>query len=158
MKLDKKEISEILRRILIAFIIGVPIAIGLKAMIFNFGSCDIVNPKETVIATYSNNDISNQIENNKENKYYFYDDEDNVKSIDLYNTDDYSNSHKYKYEIDNTLGNTVIVKDVIATGKKDLSNLSKFERNLVFKKNETQNYYIITGSKENIEKILSNIE
>lgn len=43
--------------------------IGIKTIIFNFGSYDIVNPKETIIATYSNSDISNQIKNNEESKY-----------------------------------------------------------------------------------------
>lgn len=132
--------------------------IGIKAIIFNFGNYDIVNPKETIIATYSNNDISNQIKNNKENKYIFYDDENNVKLLNLPNMDEYSNDHKYKYEIDDTLRNTVVVKDVIATGRKDLSQLNKFERKLVFKKNRNQSYYIVTGSKENIEKILRQID
>lgn len=132
--------------------------IGIKAIIFNFGNWDIVNPKETIIATYSNNDISNQIKNNKENKYIFYDDENNVKLLNLPNMDEYSNDHIYKYEIDDTLGNTVVIKDVIATGRKDLSQLNKFDRKLVFKKNRNQSYYIVTGSKENIEKILGQID
>lgn len=157
-KIDKKEVTEILRAFLILFIIGLTIVIGIKAIIFNFGSYDIVNPKETIIATYSNNDISNQIKNNKENKYIFYDDENNVKLLNLYNMDEYSDYHKYKYEIDDTLGNTVVIKDVIATGRKDLSQLNKFERKLVFKKNKNQSYYIVTGSKENIEKILRQID
>lgn len=149
-KLDKKEVTEILQAFLILFIIGLLMIIGIKAIIFNFGNYDIVNPKETIIATYSNNDISNQIKNNKENKYIFYDDENNVKILNLLNVDEYSNDHKYKYEIDDTLGNTVVIKDVIATGRKDLSQLNKFERKLVLKKNRNQSYYIVTGSKENI--------
>jgi hypothetical protein len=157
-KIDKKEVTEILRAFLILFIIGLTMVIGIKAIIFNFGSYDIVNPKETIIATYSNNDISNQIKNNKENKYIFYDDENNVKLLNLPNMDEYSNDHKYKYEIDDTLGNTIVIKDVIATGRKDLSQLNKFERKLVFKKNRNQSYYIVTGSKENIEKILRQID
>lgn len=72
--------------------------------------------------------------------------------------DEYSNEHKYKYEIDDTLRNTVVIKDVIATGRKDLSQLNKFDRKLVFKKNGNQSYYIVTGSKENIEKILRQID
>lgn len=157
-KIDKKEVTEILRAFLILFIIGLLMIIGIKAIIFNFGNYDIVNPKETIIATYSNNDISNQIKNNKENKYIFYDDENNVKLLNLPNVDEYSNDHKYKYEIDDTLGNTVVIKDVIATGRKDLSQLNKFDRKLVFKKNRNQSYYIVTGSKENIEKILRQID
>lgn len=157
-KIDKKEVTEILRAFLILFIIGLLMIIGIKAIIFNFGNYDIVNPKETIIATYSNNDISNQIKNNKENKYIFYDDENNVKLLNLPNVDEYSNDHKYKYEIDDTLGNTVVIKDVIATGRKDLSQLNKFERKLVLKKNRNQSYYIVTGSKENIEKILRQID
>lgn len=157
-KIDKKEVTEILRAFLILFIIGLLMIIGIKAIIFNFGNYDIVNPKETIIATYSNNDISNQIKNNKENKYIFYDDENNVKLLNLPNMDEYSNDHKYKYEIDDTLGNTVVIKDVIATGRKDLSQLNKFDRKLVFKKNRNQSYYIVTGSKENIEKILRQID
>lgn len=157
-KIDKKEVTEILRAFLILFIIGLLMIIGIKAIIFNFGNWDIVNPKETIIATYSNNDISNQIKNNKENKYIFYDDENNVKLLNLPNMDEYSNDHKYKYEIDDTLGNTVVIKDVIATGRKDLSQLNKFDRKLVFKKNRNQSYYIVTGSKENIEKILRQID
>lgn len=157
-KIDKKEVTEILRAFLILFIIGLLMIIGIKAIIFNFGNWGIVNPKETIIATYSNNDISNQIKNNKENKYIFYDDENNVKLLNLYNMDEYSDYHKYKYEIDDTLGNTVVIKDVIATGRKDLSQLNKFERKLVFKKNKNQSYYIVTGSKENIEKILRQID
>lgn len=157
-KIDKKEVTEILRAFLILFIIGLLMIIGIKAIIFNFGNYDIVNPKETIIATYSNNDISNQIKNNKENKYIFYDDENNVKLLNLPNMDEYSNNHKYKYEIDDTLRNTVVIKDVIATGRKDLSQLNKFERKLVFKKNKNQSYYIVTGSKENIEKILRQID
>lgn len=157
-KIDKKEVTEILQAFLILFIIGLLMIIGIKAIIFNFGNYDIVNPKETIIATYSNNDISNQIKNNKENKYIFYDDENNVKLLNLPNMDEYSNDHKYKYEIDDTLRNTVVVKDVIATGRKDLSQLNKFERKLVFKKNRNQSYYIVTGSKENIEKILRQID
>ena len=135
-KIDKKEVTEILRAFLILFIIGLLMIIGIKAIIFNFGNYDIVNPKETIIATYSNNDISNQIKNNKENKYIFYDDENNVKLLNLPNVDEYSNDHKYKYEIDDTLGNTVVIKDVIATGRKDLSQLNKFDRKLVFKRTE----------------------
>lgn len=157
-KIDKKEVTEILRAFLILFIIGLLMIIGIKAIIFNFGNYDIVNPKETIIAIYSNNDISNQIKNNKENKYIFYDDENNVKLLNLPNVDEYSNDHKYKYEIDDTLGNTVVIKDVIATGRKDLSQLNKFDRKLVFKKNRNQSYYIVTGSKENIEKILRQID
>lgn len=157
-KIDKKEVTEILRAFLILFIIGLLMIIGIRAIIFNFGNYDIVNPKETIIATYSNSDISNQIKNNKENKYIFYDDENNVKLLNLYNMDEYSDYHKYKYEIDDTLGNTVVIKDVIATGRKDLSQLNKFERKLVFKKNKNQSYYIVTGSKENIEKILRQID
>lgn len=157
-KIDKKEVTEILRAFLILSIIGLLMIIGIKAIIFNFGNYDIVNPKETIIATYSNNDISNQIKNNKENKYIFYDDENNVKLLNLPNVDEYSNDHKYKYEIDDTLGNTVVIKDVIATGRKDLSQLNKFDRKLVFKKNRNQSYYIVTGSKENIEKILRQID
>lgn len=157
-KIEKKEVTEILQAFLILFIIGLLMIIGIKAIIFNFGNYDIVNPKETIIATYSNNDISNQIKNNKENKYIFYDDENNVKLLNLPNMDEYSNDHKYKYEIDDTLRNTVVVKDVIATGRKDLSQLNKFERKLVFKKNRNQSYYIVTGSKENIEKILRQID
>ena len=157
-KIDKKEVTEILQAFLILFIIGLLMIIGIKAIIFNFGNYDIVNPKETIIATYSNNDISNQIKNNKENKYIFYDDENNVKLLNLSNMDEYSNEHIYKYEIDDTLGNTVVIKDVIATGRKDLSQLNKFERKLVFKKNKNQSYYIVTGSKENIEKILRQID
>lgn len=157
-KIDKKEVTEILRAFLILFIIGLLMIIGIKAIIFNFGNYDIVNPKETIIATYSNNDISNQIKNNKENKYIFYDDENNVKLLNLPNVDEYSNDHKYKYEIDDTLGNTVVIKDVIATGRKDLNQLNKFDRKLVFKKNRNQSYYIVTGSKENIEKILRQID
>lgn len=157
-KIDKKEVTEILRAFLILFIIGLLMIIGIKAIIFNFGNWDIVNPKETIIATYSNNDISNQIKNNKENKYIFYDDENNVKLLNLPNMDEYSNDHIYKYEIDDTLGNTVVIKDVIATGRKDLSQLNKFDRKLVFKKNRNQSYYIVTGSKENIEKILRQID
>lgn len=157
-KIDKKEVTEILRAFLILFIIGLLMIIGIKAIIFNFGNYDIVNPKETIIATYSNNDISNQIKNNKENKYIFYDDENNVKLLNLSNMDEYSNEHIYKYEIDDTLGNTVVIKDVIATGRKDLSQLNKFDRKLVFKKNRNQSYYIVTGSKENIEKILRQID
>lgn len=157
-KIDKKEVTEILRAFLILSIIGLLMIIGIKAIIFNFGNYDIVNPKETIIATYSNNDISNQIKNSKENKYIFYDDENNVKLLNLPNMDEYSNDHIYKYEIDDTLGNTVVIKDVIATGRKDLSQLNKFERKLVFKKNENQSYYIVTGSKENIEKILRQID
>lgn len=157
-KIDKKEVTEILRAFLILFIIGLLMIIGIKAIIFNFGNWDIVNPKETIIATYSNNDISNQIKNNKENKYIFYDDENNVKLLNLPNMDEYSNDHIYKYEIDDTLGNTVVIKDVIATGRKDLSQLNKFERKLVLKKNRNQSYYIVTGSKENIEKILRQID
>lgn len=157
-KIDKKEVTEILRAFLILFIIGLLMIIGIKAIIFNFGNYDIVNPKETIIATYSNNDISNQIKNNKENKYIFYDDENNVKLLNLSNMDEYSNDHIYKYEIDDTLGNTVVIKDVIATGRKDLSQLNKFDRKLVFKKNRNQSYYIVTGSKENIEKILRQID
>lgn len=157
-KIDKKEVTEILRAFLILFIIGLLMIIGIKAIIFNFGNYDIVNPKETIIATYSNNDISNQIKNNKENKYIFYDDENNVKLLNLPNMDEYSNNHKYKYEIDDTLRNTVVIKDVIATGRKDLCQLNKFERKLVFKKNKNQSYYIVTGSKENIEKILRQID
>lgn len=157
-KIEKKEVTEILQALLILFIIGLLMIIGIKAIIFNFGNYDIVNPKETIIATYSNNDISNQIKNNKENKYIFYDDENNVKLLNLPNMDEYSNDHKYKYEIDDTLRNTVVVKDVIATGRKDLSQLNKFERKLVFKKNRNQSYYIVTGSKENIEKILRQID
>ena len=68
-KIDKKEVTEILRGFLILFIIGIPMVIGIKTIIFNFGSYDIVNPKETIIATYSNSDISNQIKNNEESKY-----------------------------------------------------------------------------------------
>lgn len=157
-KIDKKEVTEILRVFLILSIIGLLMIIGIKAIIFNFGNYDIVNPKETIIATYSNNDISNQIKNNKENKYIFYDDENNVKLLNLSNMDEYSNDHIYKYEIDDTLGNTVVIKDVIATGRKDLSQLNKFDRKLVFKKNRNQSYYIVTGSKENIEKILRQID
>lgn len=157
-KIDKKEVTEILRAFLILFIIGLLMIIGIKVIIFNFGNWDIVNPKETIIATYSNNDISNQIKNNKENKYIFYDDENNVKLLNLPNMDEYSNDHIYKYEIDDTLGNTVVIKDVIATGRKDLSQLNKFDRKLVFKKNRNQSYYIVTGSKENIEKILRQID
>ena len=157
-KIDKKEVTEILRAFLILFIIGLLMIIGIRAIIFNFGNYDIVNPKETIIATYSNSDISNQIKNNKENKYIFYDDENNVKLLNLYNMDEYSDYHKYKYEIDDTLGNTVVIKDVIVTGRKDLSQLNKFERKLVFKKNKNQSYYIVTGSKENIEKILRQID
>lgn len=157
-KIDKKEVTEILQAFLILFLIGLLMIIGIKAIIFNFGNYDIVNPKETIIATYSNNDISNQIKNNKENKYIFYDDENNVKLLNLPNMDKYSNNHKYKYEIDDTLRNTVVIKDVIATGRKDLSQLNKFERKLVFKKNKNQSYYIVTGSKENIEKILRQID
>lgn len=157
-KIDKKEVTEILRVFLILSIIGLLMIIGIKAIIFNFGNYDIVNPKETIIATYSNNDISNQIKNNKENKYIFYDDENNVKLLNLSNMDEYSNEHKYKYEIDDTLRNTVVIKDVIATGRKDLSQLNKFDRKLVFKKNGNQSYYIVTGSKENIEKILRQID
>jgi hypothetical protein len=157
-KIDKKEVTEILRAFLILFIIGLLMIIGIRAIIFNFGNYDIVNPKETIIAAYSNSDISNQIKNNKENKYIFYDDENNVKLLNLYNMDEYSDYHKYKYEIDDTLGNTVVIKDVIATGRKDLSQLNKFERKLVFKKNKNQSYYIVTGSKENIEKILRQID
>lgn len=157
-KIDKKEVTEILQAFLILFIIGLLMIIGIRAIIFNFGNYDIVNPKETIIATYSNSDISNQIKNNKENKYIFYDDENNVKLLNLYNMDEYSDYHKYKYEIDDTLGNTVVIKDVIATGRKDLSQLNKFERKLVFKKNKNQSYYIVTGSKENIEKILRQID
>lgn len=157
-KIDKKEVTEILRAFLILFIIGLLMIIGIKAIIFNFGNWDIVNPKVTIIATYSNNDISNQINNNKENKYIFYDDENNVKLLNLPNMDEYSNDYKYKYEIDDTLGNTVVIKDVIATGRKDLSQLNKFERKLVLKKNKNQSYYIVTGSKENIEKILRQID
>lgn len=157
-KIDKKEVTEILRAFLILFIIGLLMIIGIKAIIFNFGNYDIVNPKETIIATYSNNDISNQIKNNKENKYIFYDDENNVKLLNLPNMDEYSNDHICKYEIDDTLGNTVVIKDVIATGRKDLSQLNKFDRKLVFKKNGNQSYYIVTGSKENIEKILRQID
>lgn len=157
-KIDKKEVTELLRAFLILFIIGLLMIIGIKAIIFNFGNWDIVNPKETIIATYSNNDISNQIKNNKENKYIFYDDENNVKLLNLPNMDEYSNDHIYKYEIDDTLGNTVVIKDVIATGRKDLSQLNKFDRKLVFKKNRNQSYYIVTGSKENIEKILRQID
>ena len=157
-KIDKKEVTEILRAFLILSIIGLLTIIGIKAIIFNFGNYDIVNPKETIIATYSNNDISNQIKNNKENKYIFYDDENNVKLLNLPNMDEYSNGHIYKYEIDDTLGNTVVIKDVIATGRKDLSQLNKFERKLVLKKNRNQSYYIVTGSKENIEKILRQID
>lgn len=123
-KIDKKEVTEILRAFLILSIIGLLMIIGIKAIIFNFGNYDIVNPKETIIATYSNNDISNQIKNNKENKYIFYDDENNVKLLNLPNMDEYSNDHIYKYEIDDTLGNTVVIKDVIATGRKDLSQLN----------------------------------
>ena len=150
-KIDKKEVTEILRVFLILSIIGLLMIIGIKAIIFNFGNYDIVNPKETIIATYSNNDISNQIKNNK-------DDENNVKLLNLSNMDEYSNDHIYKYEIDDTLGNTVVIKDVIATGRKDLSQLNKFDRKLVFKKNRNQSYYIVTGSKENIEKILRQID
>lgn len=157
-KIDKKEVTEILRAFLILFIIGLLMIIGIKAIIFNFCNWDIVNLKVTIIATYSNNDISNQIKNNKENKYIFYDDENNVKLLNLPNVDEYSNDHKYKYEIDDTLGNTVVIKDVIATGRKDLSQLNKFDRKLVFKKNRNQSYYIVTGSKENIEKILRQID
>lgn len=157
-KIDKKEVTEILQAFLILFIIGLLMIIGIKAIIFNFGDWDIVNPKVTIIATYSNNDISNQINNNKENKYIFYDDENNVKLLNLPNMDEYSNDYKYKYEIDDTLGNTVVIKDVIATGRKDLSQLNKFERKLVLKKNKNQSYYIVTGSKENIEKILRQID
>lgn len=157
-KIDKKEVTEILRAFLILSIIGLLMIIGIKAIIFNFGNYDIVNPKETIIATYSNNDISNQIKNNKENKYIFYDDENNVKLLNLPNMDEYSNDHIYKYEIDDTLGNTVVIKDVIATDRKDLSQLNKFERKLVLKKNRNQSYYIVTGSKENIEKILRQID
>lgn len=157
-KIDKKEVTEILRAFLILSIIGLLMIIGIKAIIFNFGNYDIVNPKVTIIATYSNNDISNQIKNNKENKYIFYDDENNVKLLNLPNMDEYSNDHIYKYEIDDTLGNTVVIKDVIATGRKDLSQLNKFDRKLVFKKNRNQSYYIVTGSKENIEKILRQID
>ena len=68
-KIDKKEVTELLRAFLILFIIGLLMIIGIKAIIFNFGSYDIVNPKETIIATYSNSDISNQIKNNEESKY-----------------------------------------------------------------------------------------
>lgn len=68
-KIDKKEVTEILRAFLILFIIGLLMIIGIKAIIFNFCNWDIVNPKVTIIATYSNNDISNQIKNNKENKF-----------------------------------------------------------------------------------------
>lgn len=157
-KIDKKEVTELLRAFLILFIIGLLMIIGIKAIIFNFGSYDIVNPKETIIATYSNNDISNQIKNNKENKYIFYDDKNNVKLLNLSNMDEYGNDHKYKYKIDDTLRNTVVIKDVIATGRKDLSQLNKFEKKLVFKKNVNQSYYIVTGSKENIEKILRQID
>ena len=157
-KIDKKEVTEILRAFLILFIIGLLMIIGIKAIIFNFGNWDIVNPKVTIIATYSNNDISNQINNNKENKYIFYDDENNVKLLNLPNMDEYSNDYKCKYEIDDTLGNTVVIKDVIATCRKDLSQLNKFERKLVLKKNKNQSYYIVTGSKENIEKILRQID
>lgn len=157
-KIDKKEVTEVLRAFLILFIIGLLMIIGIRTIIFNFGNYDIVNPKETIIATYSNSDISNQIKNNKENKYIFYDDENNVKLLNLYNMDEYSDYHKYKYEIDDTLGNTVVIKDVIATGRKDLSQLNKFERKLVLKKNKNQSYYIVTGSKENIEKILRQID
>ena len=42
--------------------------------------------------------------------------------------------------------------------KKNLNKLNKLNRKLIFKKSRSKNYYIVTGSKENIERILLSIE
>lgn len=132
--------------------------------VVNIKNYDYININETVNATYSNDDISNLTKSRNtyyRHKYYFYDENGNTVSIELYGPKQryYGRTqHEYKYVIDDTLGDTVTVKDVTIIEKKNLNKLNKLNRKLIFKKSRSKNYYIVTGSKENIERILLSIE
>lgn len=132
--------------------------------VVNIKNYDYININETVNATYSNDDISNLTKSRNtcyRHKYYFYDENGNTVSIELYGPKQryYGRTqYEYKYVIDDTLGDTVTVKDVTIIEKKNLNKLNKLNRKLIFKKSRSKNYYIVTGSKENIERILLSIE
>lgn len=122
----------------------------------NLKNYDIINPKETINNTFSVGDITTQF-NNTENIYYFDDENGYVKSFCFHQPDGIDDSNEYqvyKYKVDNSLENTVIIKDVTVTGKKDTSTLNRFNKMILFRKNKKERQYIITGSRKNIERIL----
>lgn len=158
------KIKDIFGSIIIFLIFAMPMILISDMCVVNIKNYDYININETVNATYSNDDISNLTKSRNtyyRHKYYFYDENGNTVSIELYGPKQkyYGRTqHEYKYVIDDTLGDTVTVKDVTIIEKKNLNKLNKLNRKLIFKKSRSRNYYIVTGSKENIERILLSIE
>lgn len=158
------KLKDILGGIIIFLVYAMPIILIIDMCVVNAKNYDYINIKETVNATYSNDDISNLTKSRNtyyRHKYYFYDENGNTASIELYGPKQryYGRTrHEYKYVIDDTLGDSVTVKDVTVIEKKNLNELNKLNRKLIFKKSRSRNYYIVTGSKENIERILLSIE
>lgn len=158
------KIKDIFGSIIIFLIFAMLMILISDMCVVNIKNYDYININETVNATYSNDDISNLTKSRNtyyRHKYYFYDENGNTVSIELYGPKQryYGRTqHEYKYVIDDTLGDTVTVKDVTIIEKKNLNKLNKLNRKLIFKKSRSKNYYIVTGSKENIERILLSIE
>lgn len=122
----------------------------------NLKDYDIINPKETINNIFSVQDITTQFTNN-DNIYYFDDENGYVKSFCFHLPDGIDDSNEYqvyKYKVDNSLGNKIVIKDVTVTGKKDTSTLNQFNKMILLKKNKKERRYIITGSRKNIERIL----
>ena len=112
------KIKDIFGSIIIFLIFAMPMILISDMCVVNIKNYDYININETVNATYSNDDISNLTKSRNtyyRHKYYFYDENGNTVSIELYGPKQryYGRTqHEYKYVIDDTLGDTVTVKDV----------------------------------------------